>query len=86
MAKHKVEITGVNTSEIEVLSQEEMEELFKKAQKGDNQARERLINGNLKLVLSILKRFNKKDENMDDLFQVGCIGLVKAIDNFDLSY
>ena len=86
MAKHKVEITGVNTSEIEVLSQEEMEELFKKAQEGDNQARERLINGNLKLVLSILKRFNKKDENMDDLFQVGCIGLVKAIDNFDLSY
>lgn len=86
MAKHKVEITGVNTSEIEVLSQEEMEELFKKTQEGDNQARERLINGNLKLVLSILKRFNKKDENMDDLFQVGCIGLVKAIDNFDLSY
>lgn len=86
MAKHKVEITGVNTNEIEVLSSEEMEELFKKAQAGDKLARERLINGNLKLVLSILKRFNKKDENMDDLFQVGCIGLVKAIDNFDLSY
>ena len=86
MAKHKVEITGVNTSEIEVLSSEEMEELFRKAQEGDKNARERLINGNLKLVLSILKRFNKKDENMDDLFQVGCIGLVKAIDNFDLSY
>ena len=83
MAKHKVEITGINTSEIEVLSQEEMEELFKKK---DKESRERLINGNLKLVLSILKRFNKKDENMDDLFQVGCIGLVKAIDNFDLSY
>ena len=86
MAKHKVEITGVNTSEIEVLSSEEMEELFRKAQEGDKNARERLINGNLKLVLSILKRFNKKDENMDDLFQVGCIGLVKAIDNFDLYY
>ena len=83
MAKHKVEITGINTNDIEVLSQEEMEELFKK---GDKESRERLINGNLKLVLSILKRFNKKDENMDDLFQVGCIGLVKAIDNFDLSY
>ena len=86
MAKHKVEITGINTNEIEVLSSEEMEELFKKVQEGDSSARERLINGNLKLVLSILKRFNKKDENMDDLFQVGCIGLVKAIDNFDLSY
>ena len=83
MAKHKVEITGINTNEIEVLSQEEMEELFKKK---DKESRERLINGNLKLVLSILKRFNKKDENMDDLFQVGCIGLVKAIDNFDLSF
>ena len=86
MAKHKVEITGINTSEIEVLSSEEMDELFRKMQEGDNFARERLINGNLKLVLSILKRFNKKGENMDDMFQVGCIGLVKAIDNFDLSY
>ena len=83
MATHEVEITGINTSEIEVLSQEEMEELFKKK---DKESRERLINGNLKLVLSILKRFNKKSENMDDLFQVGCVGLVKAIDNFDLSY
>lgn len=86
MAKHKVEITGVNTSEIEVLTSSEMEELFKKTQEGDMVSRERLINGNLKLVLSILKRFNKKNENMDDLFQVGCVGLVKAIDNFDLSY
>ena len=86
MAKHKVEITGINTSEIEVLSSSEMDELFKKMQGGDSFARERLINGNLKLVLSILKRFNKKGENMDDMFQVGCIGLVKAIDNFDLSY
>ena len=86
LAKHKVEITGINTSEIEVLTQEEMEELFKKLKDGDPIARERLVNGNLKLVLSILKRFNKKDENMDDLFQIGCVGLLKAIDNFDLSY
>ena len=86
MAKHKVEITGINTSEIEVLSHEDMEELFKKLRDGDMTAKERLVNGNLKLVLSILKRFNKKDENMDDLFQVGCIGLLKAIDNFDLSF
>lgn len=86
MAKHKVEITGVNTSEIKVLSSDEMDELFKRFQSGDESAREELVNGNLKLVLSILKRFNKKDENMDDLFQVGCIGLLKAIDNFDLSY
>ena len=86
MAKHKVEITGLNTNEIEVLSSEEMEELFKKLKEGDVLAREKLINGNLKLVLSLLKRFNKKDENMDDLFKVGCIGLLKAIDNFDLSF
>lgn len=86
MAKHKVEITGINTSEINVLTSEEMEELFVRVQGGDEKAREDLVNGNLKLVLSILKRFNKKGENMDDLFQVGCIGLLKAIDNFDLSY
>ncbi|MGN0992991.1 MAG: SigB/SigF/SigG family RNA polymerase sigma factor [Bacilli bacterium] len=86
MAKHKVEITGVNTSEIKVLSSDEMDVLFKRFQSGDESAREELVNGNLKLVLSILKRFNKKDENMDDLFQVGCIGLLKAIDNFDLSF
>ena len=86
MAKHKVEITGINTSEIKVLTSEEMEELFIKLKEGDSKARETLVNGNLKLVLSILKRFNRKDENMDDLFQVGCIGLLKAIDNFDLSF
>ena len=86
MAKHKVEITGINTSLLEVLSSEEMNDLFIKFQNGDLSAREKLVNGNLKLVLSILKRFNKKDENMDDLFQIGCIGLLKAIDNFDLSY
>lgn len=86
MAKHKVEITGINTNEIKVLTSKEMEELFKKLKEGNTQAREELVNGNLKLVLSILKRFNKKDENMDDLFQIGCVGLLKAIDNFDLSY
>ena len=86
MAKHKVEITGINTSELKVLSSEEMNELFIKLKNGDKTAKEKIATGNLKLVLSLLKRFNKKDENMDDLFQIGCIGLLKAIDNFDLSY
>ncbi len=86
MAKHKVEITGINTNDIKVLTSEEMEKLFQELKQGNKKAREDLVNGNLKLVLSILKRFNKKDENMDDLFQIGCVGLLKAIDNFDLSY
>ena len=86
MSKYKVDITGLNTNSIKVLTQEEMEELFIKMQQKDQNARDELIYGNLKLVLSILKRFNKKDENLDDLFQIGCIGLIKAIDNFDLSY
>lgn len=86
MSKYKVDITNLNTSEIKVLKQKEMNELFKKYQSGDLNAKEELINGNLKLVLSILKRFNKEKYNMDDLFQVGVIGLIKAIDNFDLSY
>ena len=86
MARHKVEISGVNTENIKVLTSEETLELFQKLKDGDPFAREDLINGNLKLVLSILKRFNKRSENLDDLFQVGCIGLVKAIDNFDLSH
>ena len=86
MARHKVEISGVNTANIKVLTSEETKELFQKLKEGDPFAREDLINGNLKLVLSILKRFNKRSENLDDLFQVGCIGLVKAIDNFDLSH
>ena len=86
MAKYKVEISNLNTNDIKVLKSKEMEELFIKMQNGDKLAKDELVNGNLKLVLSILKRFNKKDENMDDLFQVGCIGLIKAIDNFDLSY
>ena len=83
MARHKVEIVNVNTANIKVLTKDEMDELFKKLKDGDPFAREDLINGNLKLVLSILKKFNGRCDNMDDLFQVGCIGLVKAIDNFD---
>lgn len=86
MSRHKVEISGVNTANIKVLSSEEMEELFKKMNNGDSFARDELVKGNLKLVLSILRKYNKKDENLDDLFQIGCVGLLKAIDNFDLSY
>lgn len=86
MSRHKVEISGMNTANIKTLSFEDMENLFKKMKEGDNNARQELVEGNLKLVLSILKDFNKKNENMDDLFQIGCIGLIKAIDNFDLSY
>ena len=86
MARHKVEICGVNTANMKVLTGEETQELFKKMQEGDPFAREDLINGNLKLVLSILKKFTNKTDNLDDLFQVGCLGLVKAIDNFDISY
>ena len=86
MARHKVEISGVNTANIKVLTSEEMDLLFKKMQEGDPFARDELVNGNLKLVLSILRKFSKKSDNMDDLFQIGCIGLLKAIDNFDLSY
>ena len=86
MARHKVEICGVNTANIKVLSNEEMVELFKRYQSGDKLAKDDLINGNLKLVLSILRKYNNRVENMDDLFQVGCVGLIKAIDNFDLSH
>lgn len=86
MSKYKVEISGIDTSCIPVLSNAEMEDLFKKMQNGDVQARDLLVEGNLKLVLSILKRFHHKVENMDDLFQIGCVGLLKAIDNFDLSH
>ena len=86
MSRHKVEITGVNTANIKVLTNEEMLELFKKMNEGDSFAREDLINGNLKLVLSILRKFTGKVDNLDDLFQVGCLGLVKAIDNFNTSY
>ena len=86
MARHKVEICGVNTANIKVLSNEEMINLFKSYQSGNSLAKDELINGNLKLVLSILKKYNNRTDNLDDLFQVGCIGLIKAIDNFDLSH
>ena len=86
MSRHKVELTGVNTANIRVLTNEEMLELFAKMKNGDKFARDDLINGNLKLVLSILRKFVGKVDNLDDLFQVGCLGLVKAIDNFDTSY
>jgi len=85
MAKYKVDITGINTSEIEVLTNKQTEELFKQLKDGDESAKEKLVNGNLKLVLSILKRFGNTKYNMDDLFQVGVIGLIKAIDNFDIT-
>ena len=86
MANNKVVISGVKTSELKVLTTEEMTELFKKMHEGDKFARNDLISGNLKLVLSILRKVNTRNENLDDLFQVGCIGLVKAIDNFDLAH
>ena len=86
MARHKVEICGVNTANINVLSSEETKQLFIDMKNGDRTARDKLVEGNLKLVLSILKRFSNKVDNLDDLFQVGCLGLVKAIDNFDTSY
>lgn len=80
---NKVEICGVNTSKLPVLTREEKDELFVKIKAGDMQAREKFIHGNLRLVLSVIQRFNNRGENADDLFQVGCIGLIKAIDNFD---
>ena len=83
---HKVEITGVNTATLKTLSSNEMNELLIKIKEGNMEARDKMIQGNLKLVLSVLKRFNDKKESVDDLFQVGCIGLMKAIDNFDLSH
>ncbi|MFY9324523.1 MAG: RNA polymerase sporulation sigma factor SigG, partial [Syntrophomonadaceae bacterium] len=82
---NKVEICGVNTSKLPVLKNEEMRTLFQAMQSGDSTAREQLIQGNLRLVLSVIQRFSNRGEYVDDLFQVGCIGLIKAIDNFDLS-
>ena len=79
----KVEICGMNTSRLTVLSQVEMDALLRRAKEGDEAAREKLIEGNLRLVLSVIQRFDKRGENPDDLFQVGCIGLIKAIANFD---
>lgn len=84
--KNKVEITGVNTAELKVLPSEEALELIKKSQAGDKEARDMVVEGNLKLVLSVIKKFNNRGENLDDLFQVGAMGLIKAIDNFDFSH
>ena len=83
MALNKVEICGVNTSKLPVLTNAEKEMLFERIKKGDTEARDLYIKGNLRLVLSIIKRFSASNENADDLFQIGCIGLMKAIDNFD---
>ena len=85
MHNGKVEICGVNTAKLKVLSGEEKNRLLRRAADGDMKAREELINGNLKLVFSVIKRFSSRGENPDDLFQIGCIGLIKAIDNFDIS-
>ncbi len=81
--QNKVEICGVNTGKIKVLKESEKMELLHKIKQGDEDAREQMVNGNLKLVLSVIQRFLNRGENLDDLFQVGCIGLIKAIDNFD---
>lgn len=85
MALNKVVICGVNTSKLPLLTDDEKNDLFIKTEQGDSSARERLIEGNLRLVLSVIQRFSNSSENADDLFQVGCIGLMKAIDNFDRS-
>ena len=84
--RNKVEITGVNTKDLKVLSSSESLKLLKRYQNNDMEARNDLIEGNLKLVLSVIKKFNYKTDNLDDLFQVGAMGLMKAIDNFDLSH
>ncbi|ARI77562.1 RNA polymerase sporulation sigma factor SigG [Halobacillus mangrovi] len=86
MTRHKVEICGVDTSKLPVLTNKEMRALFVRLQSGEIEAREQLVNGNLRLVLSVIQRFNNRGEYGDDLFQVGCIGLMKSIDNFDLSH
>ncbi|MFP3155162.1 RNA polymerase sporulation sigma factor SigG [Lachnospiraceae bacterium ZAX-1] len=83
MAVYKVEICGVNTAKLPILKESEKNELFCKIKKGDLAAREQYIKGNLRLVLSVIKRFTNSNENVDDLFQIGCIGLIKSIDNFD---
>lgn len=83
MAINKVEICGVNTSKLPILTAQEKEELFSRIRQGDMEARELYIKGNLCLVLSVIKRFSNSNENADDLFQIGCVGLIKAIDNFD---
>ena len=85
MPVYKVEICGVNTSKLPLLNNEEKEALFKRILDGDMEAREEYIKGNLRLVLSVIQRFSGSNENVDDLFQIGCIGLIKAIDNFDIT-
>lgn len=82
---NKVEIASVNTANLPILSNEEKQELLKKIKNGDLDAREKFVNGNLRLVLSVIRRFYGRGENLDDLFQVGCVGLIKAMDNFDIS-
>ena len=82
----KVEICGVDTSKLPVLNSTQMVEMFQMYQNGDKEAREKLIYSNLRLVLSVIQRFSNRNENADDLFQIGCIGLMKAIDNFDLKF
>ena len=86
MGKYKVDITGINTNDLPVLKNNEMLDLFIKYQGGDKIAKEKIINGNLKLVLSIIKKYNNGKHDMNDLFQIGCIGLIKAVDNFDMSF
>lgn len=82
---NKVEICGVNTAKLKVLKEAEKIQLLKQVKQGDYGARDKLIEGNLRLVLSVIQRFVNRNENLDDLFQVGCIGLIKAIDNFDIT-
>ena len=86
MALHKVDICGMDTSKLPVMTHQESQALLLKVKEGDSEAREEFIRGNLRLVLSVIQRFSSRGEHMDDLFQVGCIGLIKAIDNFDLSH
>lgn len=85
MAGYKVEICGVNTAKLPLLTNEEKDALFQRILEGDSEAREEYIRGNLRLVLSVIQRFSSSSENIDDLFQIGCIGLIKAIDNFDIT-
>ena len=85
ISSNKVVICGVDTSTLPVLKNERMRELFPRVHSGDQEARSEVINGNLRLVLSVIQRFNNRGESVDDLFQVGCIGLMKAIDNFDVT-
>ena len=81
----KVEISGVNTTKLKVLKNAETMELLRQTKEGSQEARQKLIEGNLRLVLSVIQRFSSRGENADDLFQVGCVGLIKAIDNFDIT-